>query len=173
MAWQVDRAHTQAFFAIRHLGISLIRGNMRLAEAELALDEERPEEARLRALFDVASLDTKDETRDGHLKGADFFNVQQYPYIEFTTDRVVREKQGRFRISGNLTITNVTRPVELAGEYHGPVDDPVSGKRKAGFSLTGELAQKDWGIDWNVPMQGGFMLADRVSLTVDAQIIET
>ena len=172
MAWQVDLAHTQVFFGIRHLGISLIRGNMRVAQAQLELDESSPEDAHLSALVDVSTLDTKEAGRDGHLKGADFFNVEQYPHIAFETSKVLRFEDGKFRVAGDLTIRDVTKPVELAGEYSGPVEDPISGKRKIGFQLTGDIAQRDWGIDWNVPMPGGFMLADRVTLTIDAQAVE-
>jgi polyisoprenoid-binding protein YceI len=172
MAWQVDLAHTQVSFGIRHLGISLIRGNMRPAEASLHLEEERPEDSRLRVLIDVASLDTRDPTRDGHLKGADFFNVELYPQIEFESTSVTAPDDGRFRVTGNLRIRDITRSIDLAGEYSGPVDDPISGKRKIGFQLSGDIAQKDWSIDWNVTMPGGFMLADRVTLTIDAQAIE-
>jgi polyisoprenoid-binding protein YceI len=172
MAWMVDLAHTQVAFGIRHLGISLIRGNMRLAKADLSLDEERPEEARLTAWIDVATLDTRDENRDGHLKGPDFFEVERYPNIEFTTTGLSRRGEGKLTLNGNLKIRETTRPIELEGEYSGPVDDPISGKRKIGFELTGVLTQKDWGLVWNVPMPGGNMLADRVTLTIDAQIIE-
>lgn len=172
MAWQVDLAHTQVSFGIRHLGISLIRGNMKPAEASLELDEENPESAHLKALIDVSTLDTRDPNRDGHLKTADFFNVEQFPYIEFESGEVTRLANGRFKVAGNLKIRDVVRPVELEGEYSGPVDDPVSGKRKIGFEMTGDIAQKDWGIDWNVAMPGGYMLADRVTLTIDAQAIE-
>ena len=173
MAWQVDLAHTQVSFGIRHLGISLIRGNMRLAQANLDLDESKPATAHLKAVVDVSTLDTRDATRDGHLKSADFFNVEQFPHIEFETEKVTVPGDGRVRVAGNLTIRDLARPVELDGEYNGPVDDPVSGKRKIGFLLSGDIAQKDWGIDWNVPMPGGFMLADRVTLTIDAQAIES
>jgi polyisoprenoid-binding protein YceI len=172
MAWQVDLAHTQVSFAIRHLGISLIRGSMRVAEAELNLNEEHPEESRISVVLDAASLDTRDATRDGHLKTADFLNVEQYPNLKFTTDKVERIAEGRFRVQGDLTVKDITRPLALEGEYSGPVDDPVSGKRKVGFGLSGDIAQKDWGIDWNVPMPGGFMLADKVTLTIDSQAIE-
>ena len=173
MAWQVDLAHTQVSFGIRHLGISLIRGNMALAEATLDLDEDSPESAHLTVLMDVSTLDTRDAARDGHLKTADFFDVEHYPHIRYESTTVQRTGDGRFSVSGNLTIRDVTRSVEFAGEYSGPVDDPISGKRKIGFELTGELIRKDWGIEWNVPMPGGFMLADRVTLTIDAQAIET
>ncbi len=172
MDWKVDLAHTQVSFGIRHLGISLIRGNMRPAEVSIELDEENPESARLKAVLDVASLDTGDAYRDGHLKGGDFFNVEAYPHIEFESSEVKQLSEGRFKVTGNLKIRDVTRPIELVGDYNGPVDDPISGKRKIGFDVAGDISQKDWGIDWNVAMPGGYMLADKVTLTIDAQAIE-
>jgi polyisoprenoid-binding protein YceI len=173
MAWQVDLAHTQVAFAIRHLGVSFIRGKMRVSSASLELDEAKPENASLNATVDVDTLDTGDAGRDGHLKTADFFNVAEYPTIQFTTRKIVPGKDQHFDVEGDLTILGVTRPVTLKGEYAGPVDDPVSGKRKVGFALEGDVAQGDWGINWNVPMTaGGFMLGDRVRLTIDGQAIE-
>jgi polyisoprenoid-binding protein YceI len=165
-------AHTQVSFAIRHLGISLIRGNMRLNSAELELNEEEPEKSSLVARLDASTLDTRDPSRDGHLKSADFLNVETFPFIEFRSTRVSRKGEDQFLLAGDLTIRDQTRPVEMQGEYRGPVADPISGKRKVGFLVSGEILQKDWGIDWNVPMSGGFMLADRLTLTIDAQAIE-
>ena len=174
MAWQVDSAHTQIAFGIRHLGISLIRGNMRLAEADLDLDENNPENARLRAKIDVGTLDTRDANRDGHLKGPDFFNVAQYPYIEFVTKSVRDKGNGKFEVTGDLTIKDVTGEILLNGEYGGPVNDPVSGKRKVGFLMTGDIPKDEFGVTWNVPMEDNrFMLAQSVSVTIDAQAIES
>ncbi|HEX5370641.1 MAG TPA: YceI family protein [Dehalococcoidia bacterium] len=173
MAWEVDLAHTQVAFAIRHLGVSMIRGNMHVSSANLELDEAHPESTSLRATIDVNTLNTRDPSRDGHLKTADFFNVAQYPNIEFATTKVAPGKGDEFEVNGNLTILGVTKPVTLKGKYAGPVDDPVSGKRKLGFEMEGDIRQGDWGIDWNVPMTaGGFMLSDRVRLTIDGQAIE-
>jgi polyisoprenoid-binding protein YceI len=173
MAWTVDLAHTQVSFGIRHLGISLIRGNMRLAGADLSLDEDDPEAARLTALIDVATLDTKDATRDGHLKSADFFDVENNPYIEFATKRIVDKGGGKFDVTGDLTIKGNKGEVTLEGEYAGPVNDPVSGKRKVGFTMRGEIDKTAFGVTWNVPMEGGtFMLADKVTLDINAQAIE-
>ena len=174
MAWQVDKAHTQVSFAVRHLGISLIRGRMALAESEIALDETQPERSTLRARMEVSTLDTGDASRDGHLKTADLFDVATYPYIDFVSKQVRRPREGRVEVVGELTIRDVTKEVTLSGDYSGPEKDPLSGNRKIGFSLSGEIAKSDFGITWNVPMEGGrFMLADRLTLTIDAQAVES
>jgi polyisoprenoid-binding protein YceI len=174
MAWQVDLAHTQVAFAVRHLGISLIRGNMQVAGATLDLNEARPEESKLSVRMDVSSLDTRDANRDGHLKSGDFFDVANHPFITFATSKVVDRGNGACEVAGDLTIRGVTREVTLRGEYSGPVLDPISGKRKVGFLLNGDVVKNDFGITWNVPMElNAFMLADRVAVTIDAQAIET
>lgn len=172
MAWQVDTQHTQIAFAIRHLGISFIRGRFRLAEAQLTLDEQQPERSSLRARVDVNTLDTGEPARDGHLKTADLFNAEQHPYIEFASKSLRLGENGKFSLVGDLTIKGVSREVTLSGEFAGPVNDPISGKRKVGFHLAGEVSPKEFGINWNVPMEGGFMLADRTQLIIDAQAIE-
>jgi polyisoprenoid-binding protein YceI len=130
MAWQVDMAHTQVAFAIRHLGISLIPGNMALADAQLDLDEADPENTELTARIDVRTLDTHDANRDGHVKSADFFDVDKFPYIEFRTKNVRRTTNGKLDVTGDLTIKDVTRELRLQGSYDGPVNDPVSGKER-------------------------------------------
>jgi polyisoprenoid-binding protein YceI len=174
VAWQVDLAHTQVAFAVRHLGISLIRGTMRVADAALELDEANHEASTLSVRMDVDSLDTKDPNRDGHLKTGDFFDVANHPYIEFATTRITDRGNGKCEVQGNLTLRGMTNPITLQGEYSGPVMDPISSKRKAGFLLTGEVQKNDFGITWNVPMEmNAFMLADSVALTIDAQAIES
>jgi len=173
MAWQVDTAHTQISFGIQHLGISFIRGSFRVADAQLKLDEAQPENSKLTARIDVASLDTRDATRDGHLKTADFFDAEKFPYMVFQTKRIIDKGNGKFEVTGDLTIKDVTREIALQGEYRGPAHDPISGKRKVGFLLTGEIYREQFGMDWNVPMQPvGMMLANSVSVQIDAQAIE-
>jgi polyisoprenoid-binding protein YceI len=172
LAWQVDKAHTQASFSIRHLGISFISGHVNVADADLQLEEANPLNSKLRVRMDMNTLTTLDANRDGHLKSPDLFDVASYPYIEFASKRVQDKGNGRFDLVGDLTIKGTTAEVSLDGQYAGPVTDPISGKRKVGFELRGQILKKDFGVTWNVPMEGGFMLADRVNLNINAQAIE-
>jgi polyisoprenoid-binding protein YceI len=172
MVWNVDKAHTQVSFSIRHLGVSFIRGDFKVADADLQIDEANPANSKLTASIDVGTLDTREPGRDGHLKTSDFFDVERYPFMTFQSKRV-SSNNGKLTVTGDLTIKDVTREVELRGENAGPVSDPISGKRKMGFELKGEINRSDWGINWNVPMTaGGFMLSDRLTLAIDAQAIE-
>jgi polyisoprenoid-binding protein YceI len=173
LAWQVDKAHTQVSFSIRHLGISFIRGYVSVADAELQLDEEHPGNSHIRVRLDMNTFTTLDPNRDGHLKSADFLDVANYPFAEFETKRVEDKGNNKFEMAGDLSIKDMKGEVVLQGDYAGPVLDPVSGKRKVGFHLRGEVNKKDFGVTWNVPMEGGFMLADRVTLEINAQTIES
>jgi len=173
LAWQVDKAHTQVSFSIRHLGVSFINGTMTVADAELQLEEDKPANSSLKVRMDMNTFTTHDANRDGHLKSPDFFDVANNPYIEFATKRVQDKGNGKFEVVGDLTIKGVSGAVTLQGEYAGPAKDPFSGKRKAGFKLTGDIDKKDFGITWNVPLEGGgFLLNDKVTLNIDAQAIE-
>jgi polyisoprenoid-binding protein YceI len=172
LAWQVDKAHTQASFSIRHLGISFISGNVSVADGDLQLDEGNPANSSLKVRLDMNTFTTHDANRDGHLKSPDFFDVANNPYIEFATKRVQDRGNRKFEVAGDLTVKDVTHEITLNGEYQGPAIEPFGGKRKVGFKLTGEIDKKDFGVNWNVPMEGGFMLADKVTLNIDAQAIE-
>jgi polyisoprenoid-binding protein YceI len=172
LAWQVDKAHTQVSFSIRHLGVSFIKGTMSVADAELNLDEANPANSSLKGRMDMSTFTTHEPNRDGHLKSADFFDVENHPYIEFATKKVTAKGGGKFDVSGELTIKGNAGEVMLEGEYAGPVNDPISGKRKVGFTMRGEIDKNTFGVTWNVPMEGGFMLADKVTLDINAQAIE-
>jgi polyisoprenoid-binding protein YceI len=173
MPWQVDKAHTQAIFSVRHLGISFISGHVAVADGELELDEANPANSKLRVRMDMDTFTTHDPNRDGHLKSPDFFDVANNPYMEFTSKRLQLKSGSQFEVVGDLKIKDVVGEVTLQGQYSGPVNDPISGKRKVGFELSGAILKKDFGVPWNVPMEGGFMLADRVNLNINAQAIES
>jgi polyisoprenoid-binding protein YceI len=172
LAWQVDKAHTQASFAIRHLGISFISGHINVGEAELELDEAQPANSKLNVRMDMNTFTTHDVNRDNHLKSPDLLDVAKYPFIEFATRSVQDRGSRKFDVVGDLTIKGVTREVSLQGEYEGPVVEPFAGKRKMGFHLSGEIDKTDFGVNWNVPFEGGLMLNDKVRLNIDAQAIE-
>jgi polyisoprenoid-binding protein YceI len=172
LSWQVDKAHTQVSFSIRHLGVSFIKGTMAVADAELNLDEANPANSSLKGRMDMSTFTTHDPNRDGHLKSADFFDVENNPYIEFATKKITDKGNGKFDVTGDLTIKGTSGEVALEGEYAGPVNDPISGKRKVGFTMRGDIDKNTFGVTWNVPMEGGFMLADKVTLDINAQAIE-
>lgn len=116
--WNIDPSHSSATFSIRHLMISKVRGEFGSLEGQVTLDPERPEEATVAASIDVASINTREEKRDAHLKSADFFDVAQFPKIRFAS-RAIRRDGDDLKLDGELTIRDVTRPVTLTVEGRG------------------------------------------------------
>ena len=122
--WTVDKTHSNVDFQVKHLMISTVRGHFREFEGTLFVDEETPENSKVSAKIAVASVDTNVADRDAHLRPDDFFNSDDFPYLTFESTRVERLNGSRFKVVGDLTIRDVTRAVELNGEYDGPIVDP-------------------------------------------------
>jgi polyisoprenoid-binding protein YceI len=172
MAWVLDPAHSTVGFSVRHLGISTVRGRFTRVTVDADLDPAAPAAARARVEIDVRSIDTGDEQRDAHLRGADFFDADNHPTIVFQLASVTPKGGDEYRLAGELTIRGVTRPVELDAEYHGAVNDPW-GNVKTGLSVSGSVNRRDWDLSWNVPLDAGRLLVgDRVRIEVEAQLLE-
>ncbi|MFP5297812.1 MAG: YceI family protein, partial [Actinomycetota bacterium] len=128
-------------------------------------------EARGSVEIDVASIDTGNVDRDGHLKSADFFDVERYPKIVFATKEIRKQGDG-FKVVGELTIKGITKEVELDYEHGGEGVDPF-GNRKIGGTLTGTVNRRDWGLNWNVPLDtGGMLVSEKIKLEIDFQLAE-
>ena len=166
MQWAFDTAHSQIQFAVKHMGISTVRGTFQAFTG--GFEEENGVVKSLTVDIDMASLTTQNEQRDGHLRSPDFFDVAQFPNARFeltsfdrTGDDVVA--------SGNLTIRGQTRPVSLKGEIGGPAKDPW-GNEKVSAVLETKISRKDWGLVWNVALEaGGVLVSDDVKLHIDVQ----
>ncbi len=162
--WTIDKTHSNVDFEVKHLMISKVRGHFRDFDATLIIDEEQPERSRITAEIDVASIDTSVEDRDAHLRSDDFFGAEQYPKITFESTRVERGDGESFRVTGDLTIRDVTREVVLAGEFEGRIQDPW-GKERAAFSAATEISRKDFNVRWNQALEtGGVVVGDNVKL---------
>src|SRR5690606_5727391 len=168
--WNLDLAHTEVSFSVRHMMVSTVRGRFTDFDAEVHADEEQPERSRVSAPIEAASLDTGAEARDAHLRSPDFFDVEQYPQIRFESANVTRPKDGHVTVEGDLTIKDVTRPVTLQGEFHGPATSPW-GERTVGFELTTELNREDFGLNWNQALEtGGVLVGKKVKLQINAEV---
>jgi polyisoprenoid-binding protein YceI len=172
MAWTIDNAHSSVSFVARHMGLSKVRGQFTSYRGEVEGDPSDVTSARARIEIDTASIDTGSPDRDGHLKSADFFDVENYPTITFVSKSI--ERQGDdYKVVGDLTIKDQTHPVELVYEHGGDLKDPF-GNRKVGGSLTGTIKRSEWGLTWNVPLDsGGWLVSDNVKLEIDVQVAET
>jgi polyisoprenoid-binding protein YceI len=168
--WQADPAHSEINFRIKHLMISNVKGGFATFTANIETDGANFENTRVNASIDAASITTGDTQRDTHLKGSDFFDVENYPLIEFKSTRFDRVKNDQFIMEGDLTMHGVTKPVTLDVEYGGIMKDPW-GNHKAGFHVTGKINRKDWGLTWNAALEtGGMLVSEEVKIEAEIQL---
>ena len=172
MAWNIDTAHSQIGFAVRHMMISTVRGKFAKLDADVQLDLANLSQARVTARIDAASIDTGDEKRDGHLRSADFFDVEKYPTIEFKSTQV-SQQDANLTVKGLLKIKGQEHPITLQGEMIGPGKDPW-GNSKLGFSLSGDVDREQWGLTWNQALEaGGVLVAKKVKLELEIQLVQS
>jgi polyisoprenoid-binding protein YceI len=170
MTWNLDQSHTEVGFAVRHMMISTVHGHFGRFEADVQLDPAKLEDAKVTARVDAASIDTKEAKRDGHLKSADFFDVEKYPQLTFTSTKVTRDG-AEVAVTGNLRIKDQEHPITLKGEVVGPGQDPW-GNQRLGFSLTGEIDREKWGLTWNQALEaGGVLVAKKAKIVLEGQLI--
>lgn len=165
--WTLDPSHSEVTFSVRHMMISKVRGTFGVKAATLTAPE-NPLEATVEATVDVASIDTKDEGRDNHLRSADFFDVENYPTMEFRSTGV-RIENGEFLVDGNLTIKGVTKPVTFDFDFGGFGTDPW-GNYKAGATAKTVINREDFGLTWNAALEtGGVLVGKDVTIELDLQ----
>ena len=168
---QADPAHSSASFSVKHMMVSTVRGEFSKITSTLVWDKEDPTKSTVDAKIDVASVDTHNEKRDGHLKSPDFFDAAKCPEITFKSNKI--EKAGdKYKVTGDLTLHCVTKPVTLEAEASGPVKSPW-GTSSYGVSATGTVNRKDFGLVWNKALEGGgVVVSDEVKLNLDLEYAE-
>lgn len=169
--WVIDPAHTVVEFSVKHMMIATVRGNFGQVEGKIHLDEDDPSRSSVEATIDVASIDTRQKDRDAHLRSADFFDVENYPTMEFRSTAVEPVSEGRYRVTGDLTIRGTTRPVVLDVREGGRVKDPWGADRIA-FSAEGTIDRTEFGLRWNQALEaGGVVVSNDVKISIDAQAV--
>jgi polyisoprenoid-binding protein YceI len=168
--WAVDTAHTDVSFVVRHMMVSKVRGRFTRFEGQLVTAED-PLESTVTATIELDSLDTNEPNRDAHIRSADFFDVEKYPTMSYRSTRIRRDGNG-FVMHGELDLHGVTREVPLELEFNGVATDPQGGTR-SGFSATGQISRKDFGIDIDMPPGvSAVALGDVVKVVLDLQLLE-
>ena len=163
-----DPAHSSVEFVGRHLMITKVRGSFRDLSADIHIGAD-PRDSSVEATVQVASIDTGDEKRDGHLLSPDFFDVEKYPTIHFRSTGLEPGLDGTWKLTGDLTVRDVTRPVVLDVEFLGASPDPWGGQR-IGFTATTEVDREDWGLTWNMALEsGGVLVGKKVRLELNIQ----
>ncbi len=172
MAWELDTAHSLIEFSVKHMMISTVKGRFKTFSGTLDLDEHNPQASRVDVTIDTASIDTGDANRDGHVRSADFFDVERYPTATFKSTRVEPLGDDRYRVYGDFTLRNITRPVTLDVTVEAVITD-LYGKRRAGFSATTSFNRKDFDLNWNVALEtGGVLVSDKVTINIEAQAVQ-
>ena len=165
--YQLDPAHTRIYFIARHAMVTSVRGYFHEFDGRLHLDAEKPEASTAQVTVHVASLDTGQEQRDAHLRSPDFFDVETHPEMRFESTEVAAVDEDTYRVTGDLTIRDQTRPVTLEVTFNGSAKDPY-GNLRAGFEGRGVVNRRDWGLTWNAALEtGGFMVSDKVRIEFD------
>ncbi len=168
-----DSTHTEIGFSTKHMMVTTVRGRFKTFEGTFQLDEENPANSSGTFTVDVASIDTGAERRDGHLRTADFFDVEQHPQMTFRSTRIEAAGGQDYRVTGDLTIRGITRPITLAVEFLG-LYAGMSGARRAGFHATATINREDWGLTWNMGLEtGGWLVGKEVKLEIELAVEET
>ncbi|WP_207491709.1 YceI family protein [Aridibaculum aurantiacum] len=170
--YKIDADHSDISFKVKHLMIATATGIFKKFDASLEVDEENLENAKVYFEADVTSIDTKNEQRDAHLKSDDFFNAEQFPKLTFTSTKIERSGDNEFKMTGDLTVRDITKPVVLNVEYNGKVTDPW-GMERMGFEVNGKINRKEYGLKWSaVTEAGGLVVADDVKLQLNVEMVK-
>ncbi len=168
--WIVDPAHSEVQFKVKHLMINTVTGEFTSYRVSVESDSDSFENSSISFEADVASISTKNEMRDNHLKSADFFDADQFPTIRFVGKGLTKTGTDTYTLTGDLTIRDITKTVTLSVEYGGQMSD-FYGNTKAGFELSGTIDRKEFGLAWNgVTEAGGIVVSDAVKLHLNVQL---
>ena len=166
----LDAAHKRVGFVARHLVVAKVRGQFAEATATITVGED-PLQSAVTATINTASIETGQVDRDNHLRSGDFFEAEKYPTMEFRSTGVKSHAGAEFVLDGELTIKDVTKPVELTVEFEGATTSPY-GQAVFGFSATTEIDREDWGLTWNVALEsGGFMVSKNIKIEIEGEAI--
>ena len=171
--WVIEPVHSEITFAVRHMMINNVTGHFRKFDATAETTGEDFTTAKVHFITNVESIDTNNAQRDGHLKSADFFDMQNFPQIKFESNRFEKINDVKYKLHGDLTMRGVTHPITLDVQYGGTIKDPW-GNIRAGFTIDGKLNRKDFGLNWSqLTEAGGLVAGNDVKLHANVEFIES
>jgi polyisoprenoid-binding protein YceI len=171
--WKVDPAHSSAAFAVKHMMIATVRGQFREFDGTLEAAEDDPANSRVQGSAKAASIDTGNDERDAHLRSADFFDAERYPDITFASTRIEHVEGGTYRVTGDLTIKDVTREVQMTATVEGAGQDPW-GNERVGVAVRGTIDRTQFGLTWQQKVAGGGLLVgEKVQVLLDVSAVRT
>jgi polyisoprenoid-binding protein YceI len=172
MAWQVDFAHSQIYFSVKHMMIAKVRGRFEKFEGAFNFNEDNPIESTFNISMDAASINTLEEKRDGHLRSPDFLDAEVYPTLTFKSKRVEQDDKHHGRLVGDLTIRDISNEVVLDVVYAGAAQSPW-GTTSYGFSGKTSINRKDWNLVWNQALEtGGWLVDDTINIEIELELIK-
>lgn len=170
--WTIDPTHSEIGFKVKHMMFTNVSGKFERFEASAEVEGDAFSKASYHFKAEASSITTGNADRDAHLKSADFFDVENHPTLEFASTGVKEISGSEFELTGDLTLHGVTKPVVLHVEYGGLMTDPW-GNVKAGFTISGTINRKEWGLNWNAALEaGGVLVSEDVRLTLDVQLVK-
>jgi polyisoprenoid-binding protein YceI len=167
--WRIDPTHSLVEFAVKHMRFATVKGRFAGVGGRIVTDDDDPTRGTVEVDIDAATVDTRDERRDAHLRSGEFFGVDEHPRLTFRSSRVEPGADGSFRVVGDLTIRGVTREVVLDATFNGRGTNPW-GQEVAGYSAQTEINRKDYGLEWNAALEGGgFLVGDTVKISLEVE----
>jgi polyisoprenoid-binding protein YceI len=171
MAWVLDKVHSAVNFSVKHMMVSTVRGSFSEFDAKFSLNEQDLVHSYIEANVKLASINTNDANRDGHLRSPDFFDAENHPYMTFKSTRIESKGHNRFHVTGDLTIKGVTHPATFDVTEEGRGKDPW-GKEHWGFMAELTINRKDFGLNWNVALEaGGLLVGESVKVNIDLECV--
>ena len=171
-SWTLDPAHSAASFAVRHMMVSTVRGDLGKITGTAVFDLKQPAAGSVEATIDVTGINTREPGRDTHLKSADFFDVAKYPTMTFKSKKVEPVAGGGYKVTGDLTMKGVTKEVVLDVEPLRPVIKDQRGASRTGTTATTKINRQDFGVNWSRALDGGgVVVSDEVAVTIDVELI--
>ena len=169
--YEIDQHHTHLGFTAKHLAVSTVRGRFNKFEGGFESPDDDYTKARGEVKIDVASLESRSDQRDTHLRSGDFFDAEKYPYITYKLTGIEPIDEENFRVTGELTVKDVTKPLVLEATIEGRLPDPFGGKERVGISARGQLNRMDWGLNWDGVAGTVPFASHTIKLEVDAEIV--
>ncbi|MFN3754023.1 YceI family protein [Flavobacterium sp.] len=170
--WAIDPTHSEIGFKVKHMMFTNVSGKFDLFEALIENEEENFETSTINFSAEVNSINTGNDDRDNHLRSADFFDVENFGKLTFKSTNVQKVTEGEYKISGDLTIKDVTKNITFDTEYSGLMKDPW-GNTKIGLSLNGKINRKEFGLTWNAALEtGGVLVGEDIKLNAEVQFVK-
>ncbi len=170
--WSLDASHSNVSFSVQHLMISEATGKFKKFDCKVNAKSDDFAGSEIEMTIDAASINTEDEKRDGHLRGADFFDVAKYPQITFKSKSFTKVSDKKYKLAGDLTMHGVTKPVEFDVDFKGTAKSPW-GATVAAFKISGAVNRTEFGLVWNKTLEsGGLLVGEKVNLTADIELVK-